>query len=119
MDTGLKCHIIVIIQYVATPSGVFITWLGIRHEVLGANFGPKTEVKMKFRSIGMAYFLQQLVQFELTTRGWLPSLFLQSNIHSAACTYYEKRGYIRARKTILNPFPSCLRMHLRTSPSPL
>jgi hypothetical protein len=29
MDNGLKYHIIAVIQYVATPSGAFITWLGV------------------------------------------------------------------------------------------
>ena len=114
----MKWSILGIIQFVTTKHGTFITWLAVLHEppphVYFSN--DKTAIS-SFRQLGMASFLQELVQLSLIARGWKTDLYLQSNIQSSARNYYEKRGHKRALANLLSSIPGLHPMPFKTEPS--
>jgi hypothetical protein len=106
LDNGAVYHIVGVVQFVATKHGAFITWLAVLHESPPqVYFNQNKSAIPSFRRLGMASFLQELVQLLLIARGWKPDLYLQSNVKSPSRNYYEHRGYVKAPSNSLSSVP--------------
>ena len=83
-------------QYSAAPEGVWINRLGILADIQPKlSTSSKNEIRI-FRRLGLGIFLQNLVQFQQISKGWLERIFLQTLRGSPASDYYKNRGYIQA-----------------------